>query len=59
VAAAPETMDCLAEVRPLAREVALFLIRQELVGLSVGLGLDADRSATGSRLRFRQGGTPP
>jgi hypothetical protein len=37
VATAPEPVDFFAEVRPLARELALCLIRQELVGLCVGL----------------------
>jgi hypothetical protein len=37
VAALGQPGDFFAEVRPLARELALCLIRQELVGLQVGL----------------------
>ena len=37
MATAPELVDSLEEVRPLARALALELVRQELAGLRIGL----------------------
>ena len=45
MATAPELVDSLEEVRPLARALAVELVRQELVGLRIGLNGSAPGTA--------------